>query len=117
MDHGDRVISEYVRRCLDTGEQFDTNVLLSGQRKQASSDNGSNDDDSSSDSDEAKLTDRNETTTPESREDENETVGANSMIDILVAFLECLPESVIPQAMYKQALEAANSTEAMAEVT
>ncbi|KAI7848005.1 Endonuclease/exonuclease/phosphatase [Circinella umbellata] len=115
LDHGDRVISEYIRRCLDTGEQFDTNVLLSGQRKQDSSDNGTNDDDSSVNSDEATLTDKNETTTPEIMEDENETVGANSMIDILVAFLECLPEPVIPAAMYKQALEAANSTEAMAQ--
>lgn len=38
------------------------------------------------------------------------------MVDVLVAFLECLPEPVIPTALYELALEASNSSQAMAEV-
>ncbi|KAI8137256.1 Endonuclease/exonuclease/phosphatase [Fennellomyces sp. T-0311] len=100
LDHGDRVISEYVRRCLDTGEQFDTNVLLSGKQKESKSD----DESASKEEDEDKAV---------ATEGAEETIGANSMIDILVAFLECLPEPVIPVNMYKQALEATASVEAM----
>ncbi|KAI7883681.1 DNase I-like protein [Lichtheimia hyalospora FSU 10163] len=85
LQSGDRVVSNYIRRCLDTGEQFDTHVLLSGR---ASEDDTKEDDD---------------------------TTGANSMIDVLVAFLECLPEPVIPTNMYKQALKAAESAEALSE--
>lgn len=86
LQSGDRVVSNYIRRCLDTGEQFDTHVLLSGR---------SSEDDTKEDDD---------------------TTGANSMIDVLVAFLECLPEPVIPTSMYKQALKAAESAEALSEV-
>ncbi|CAO3643555.1 unnamed protein product [Mucor fragilis] len=35
------------------------------------------------------------------------------MIDVLVAFLECLPEPVITTNMYERALEASESIEAM----
>ncbi|KAI9494141.1 Endonuclease/exonuclease/phosphatase [Zychaea mexicana] len=116
LDHGDRVISEYVRRSLDTGEQFDSNVLLSGKRKQHKSKGAENDNDYDDDDDDSSSNDTavdNEKDNTEAKDDVNDTVGANSMIDILVAFLECLPEPVIPTSMYKQALLAADSEEAM----
>lgn len=50
---------------------------------------------------------------PSSSADE---IAANSMVDVLVAFLECLPEPVIPTALYELALEASDSSRAMAEV-
>ena len=39
------------------------------------------------------------------------------MVDVLIAFLECLPEPVIPTALYELALEASDSSQAMIEVT
>ncbi|CDH48521.1 domain-containing protein [Lichtheimia corymbifera JMRC:FSU:9682] len=50
---------------------------------------------------------------PSSSADE---IAANSMVDVLVAFLECLPEPVIPSALYELALEASDSSQAMAEL-
>ncbi|KAI9321056.1 Endonuclease/exonuclease/phosphatase [Dichotomocladium elegans] len=81
FEHGNRVTAEYIRRCLDTGDPFDTNRLLG-------------------------------TETP----DDEEPVGPRSMVDILVTFLECLPEPVIPQTLYTLAIEATDSSEAMAEL-
>lgn len=115
LQHGDRVISEYVRRCLDTGDQFDTNVLLNGKRQ------GENDEAAteSSTSDDTTISGSNSLESQDDKEanQTDEAMGANSMIDVLVAFLECLPEPVIPSTMYKQALEAAESIEAMNEVS
>lgn len=80
LEHGDRAITEYVRRCLDKGDPFDSGVLLGSDTN------------------------------------EEQAVGANSMVDVLVAFLECLPESVVPSQLYKHALMAAESQEAMSQV-
>ncbi|OAD08897.1 hypothetical protein MUCCIDRAFT_117152, partial [Mucor lusitanicus CBS 277.49] len=66
LEHGDLIVSTYIRKCLDNGEQFDTNLG-------------------------------------------KEAISANSMIDVLVAFLECLPEPIITTNMYERALEASES--------
>lgn len=95
--HGDLVISTYIRQCLDNGEQFDTNTLLGDQ-----------------DSDKLSLS---ELTLEEEgvskRSLDKEAISANSMIDVLVAFLDCLPDPVIPTSMYERALEASESVDAM----
>ncbi|RCH81499.1 hypothetical protein CU097_005366 [Rhizopus azygosporus] len=95
--HGDLVISTYIRQCLDTGEQFDTNTLLGNQ-----------------DSDKlslSELTLKEESVSKRSLD--KEAISANSMIDVLVAFLDCLPDPVIPTSMYERALEASESVDAM----
>ncbi|KAI8090017.1 Endonuclease/exonuclease/phosphatase [Halteromyces radiatus] len=83
LAHGDRVISEYIRKCLDSGDSFDTSILLGVV---------------ASDLESTQIDNSN-----------NESIGANSMIDVLVAFLECLPEPVIPTDMYSRALAASDS--------
>ncbi|ORZ22421.1 Endonuclease/exonuclease/phosphatase [Absidia repens] len=82
LDHGDRVVSDYIRKCLDSGDSFDTSILL-----------GDTTDDQ------------------ETKKGHNDSVGANSMIDVLLAFLECLPEPVIPTSHYSRALAASDSDE------
>ncbi|KAI8092448.1 Endonuclease/exonuclease/phosphatase [Gilbertella persicaria] len=99
LRHGDLIVSTYIRKCLDNGEQFDTNVLLGGEPAEH--------DELTSDVQHT-LSDLTLTETPS-----KEAISANSMIDVLVAFLECLPEPVISTHLYERALEAAESTEAM----
>ncbi|KAI8381059.1 Endonuclease/exonuclease/phosphatase [Radiomyces spectabilis] len=94
LKHGDPVISKYIRKCLDTGEQFDNSVLLGGS---IDNDEDESNDDTSTSNDNA----------------HKEAIGANSMIDVLIAFLECLPEPVIPSDLYTQALDAADMVEVM----
>ncbi|KAF7729407.1 hypothetical protein EC973_004386 [Apophysomyces ossiformis] len=96
VDHGDRVISDYIRKCLDTGESFDI-VIPSGDDSNSKDTKASGED---------KLSCADTVT-------EKEIVAANSMVDVLVAFLECLPEPVIPTNLYLRALEAGGSPEAM----
>jgi phosphatidylinositol-bisphosphatase len=93
------IISTYIRHCLDNGLQFDTNVLLGGQPSNETSDVASSLSDITLVNDEHKLG--------------KEALSANSMIDVLIAFLECLPEPVIPTSMYQRALDAAESMESM----
>ncbi|KAI8061690.1 Endonuclease/exonuclease/phosphatase [Gongronella butleri] len=76
LEHGDRVLCDYIRKCLDDGDTFDPAVLLGDDGGQ-----------------------------------EQEARGANSVVDVLVAFLECLPEPVIPVALYAEALAASESNE------
>lgn len=95
MEHGDLVISTYIRDCLDNGNQFDANVLLGGQ--------------STRDIDTAFS----QLTLSDEEKQHKEVISANSMIDVLVAFLECLPEPVISTHLYERALEAGESVEAM----
>lgn len=95
--HGDLVISTYIRQCLDNGEQFDTNTLLDDQ-----------------DSDKLSLSELTlEEEIVSKRSLDKEAISANSMIDVLVAFLDCLPDPVIPTSMYERALEASESVDAM----
>lgn len=91
LSHGDRVISDYIRKCLDSGDTFDTAILLG----ETSQDINENEDDDS-DNEKSKS---------------SESVGANSMVDVLIAFLDCLPEPVIPTSFYSRALAAADSNE------
>jgi phosphatidylinositol-bisphosphatase len=74
------VVSDYIRKCLDSGDSFDTSILL------------------------GETTDG-----PDEKQDTDDSVGANSMIDVLLAFLECLPEPVIPTSLYSRALAASDS--------
>ncbi|KAI9486626.1 MAG: Endonuclease/exonuclease/phosphatase [Benjaminiella poitrasii] len=101
LEHGDLIVSTYIRECLDHGQQFDTNILLGGDN--TSEDNLSKVTSTLSDitlnDDDSKHT--------------KESISANSMIDVMVAFLECLPESVVPASLYERALEASESVEAM----
>lgn len=113
MEHGDLIVSTYIRKCLDNGEQFDTNVLLGGEP--ATGDHvepiASQEPDESDE-----LFDVKSTLSELSLDNDKlgkEAVSANSMIDVLVAFLECLPEPVITTNMYERALEASESIEAM----
>ncbi|KAI9307306.1 Endonuclease/exonuclease/phosphatase [Cunninghamella echinulata] len=91
LSHGDRVISDYIRKCLDSGDTFDTAILLG----ETSQDINENEDDDS-DNEKSKS---------------SESVGANSMVDVLIAFLDCLPEPVIPTSFYSRALAAADSND------
>ncbi|KAG1469596.1 hypothetical protein G6F56_003171 [Rhizopus delemar] len=77
------------RICMDKGETFDTTFLLGEGSTMA------------------------ELSLEEREVSDKEAVSANSMIDVLVAFLECLPDPVIPTQMYERALEASESAEAM----
>ncbi|ORX55629.1 DNase I-like protein [Hesseltinella vesiculosa] len=74
LEHGDRMICDYIRKCLDAGDTFDPSILLGEEEDQT-----------------------------------QEAVGANSVIDVLVAFLECLPEPVIPTQFYAEALAASDA--------
>lgn len=102
LAHGELGISTYIRRCLDNNEQFDTSFLLGEQPEE--SDNNADLSNALS----ALSIDKDKV---------NETNSANSMVDVLVAFLECLPEPVVPTSMYESALEASESTEAMNNVS
>ncbi|KAL0088223.1 Endonuclease/exonuclease/phosphatase [Phycomyces blakesleeanus] len=97
LEHGDRVICHYIRQCMDTDSPFDSDILLGKDIK-----------------DEKPASSISEDSSENEESLEKEALGANSMVDVLVAFLECLPEPVIPTNMYKLALEAADSPEAMA---
>ena len=92
------MVSTYIRQCLDHGESFDTNMLLGedpvDQTKATEIENQLSD---------LSLSDRSR----------KEAISANSMIDVLVAFLECLPEPLIPTDLYERALEASRSEESM----
>ncbi|KAG2196876.1 hypothetical protein INT46_006055 [Mucor plumbeus] len=113
LEHGDLIVSTYIRKCLDNGEQFDTNVLLGGEPT-----TGDNVEPiSTQEADESnELFDVKSTLSELSLDNDKlgkEAISANSMIDVLVAFLECLPEPVITTNMYERALEASESIEAM----
>ncbi|KAI9023869.1 Endonuclease/exonuclease/phosphatase [Phycomyces nitens] len=99
LKHGDRVICHYIRQCMDADLPFDSDILLGKDAKDEQAAPDTFVDNLSEDNDE---------------DLEKEALGANSMVDVLVAFLECLPEPVIPTNMYLLALEAADSPEAMA---
>lgn len=98
LEHGDLILSTSIRECLDNGEQFDTNVLL-GHPPQKDNDSIA---ETQSMLSEMTLAD-----------EDRESIGANSMIDVLIAFLECLPEPVIPTFLYERALEAGESLDAV----
>ncbi|KAI9323192.1 Endonuclease/exonuclease/phosphatase [Dichotomocladium elegans] len=83
LQRGDRRICDHIKRCLDDGDRFDSNDLLSGHAP---------------------------------GEESDDTDGANAMVDVLVAFLECLPEPVIPYRFYKEALDAVDSPEGFAQL-
>lgn len=91
MAHGELSVSTYIRKCLDNEEEFEAKQLLETRL------------DSARDLDNAlsELSEDDEKIT--------ETTIALSMADVLVAFLECLPEPVIPVSKYQAALEAAES--------
>ncbi|KAI7898816.1 Endonuclease/exonuclease/phosphatase [Cokeromyces recurvatus] len=101
LEHGDLIVSTYIRECLDNGQQFDTNILLGGEP-----------------SVEDNLSQLNSTLSELTMNDDDskrakEAISANSMVDVLVAFLECLPESVVPTYLYERALDASESVEAI----
>ncbi|KAI8638810.1 Endonuclease/exonuclease/phosphatase [Parasitella parasitica] len=113
LEHGDLIVSTYIRKCLDNEEQFDTNVLLGGEPTTE----GDVDPGTTKEADENdELFDVRSTLSELSLENDQlakEAISANSMIDVLVAFLECLPEPVITTNMYERALEASESIEAL----
>lgn len=92
------VVSTYIRQCLDNGEQLDTTMLLGGDQESLALSELSLDEE-------------------KTKKEDREAVSANSMIDVLVAFLECLPDPVIPTTMYERALEASESMDAMNNVS
>lgn len=87
LEHGELSVSTYIRKCLDEEEDFEAKHLLGTQ--------------SNIDTTFTELSNDNETIT--------ETTIALSMADVLVAFLECLPEPVVPVSLYQTALDAAAS--------
>lgn len=101
LEHGDLVVSTYIRECLDNGTQFDSNILLGGSPISSSGE----------EQDLANSMTRLNLTEEEKRQ--KEIISANSMIDVLVAFLECLPEPVISTHLYERALDAGDSSDAM----
>lgn len=113
LEHGDLIVSTYIRKCLDNGEQFDTNVLLGGE---PSTSNHAEPVASQEPDESDELFDVKSTLSELSLDNDKlgkEAISANSMIDVLVAFLECLPEPIITTNMYERALEASESVEAM----
>lgn len=104
MQHGDRDIAYYIRRCLDTGDSFQSTVIFNKDRiSPAEIEDAAASVDSSQSVDSNSLLN-------------GEEVGANSMVDVLIAFLECLPEPVVPTEYYKQALVVAQMGEGMNQV-
>ncbi|KAI8334874.1 Endonuclease/exonuclease/phosphatase [Blakeslea trispora] len=99
LDHGDLSISTYIRQCLDHGRSIDTNLLAGGNPK---------DQTETTNDIQHQLSDLSL-----SEHASKEAISANSMIDVLVAFLECLPEPLIPTDLYERALEASASEEYM----
>ncbi|KAI7888825.1 Endonuclease/exonuclease/phosphatase [Mucor mucedo] len=102
LEHGDLVVSTYIRDCLDNGTQFDGNVLLGGSSPTGVEGEG-----------EQLATSMEHLNLTEEEKRRKEIVSANSMIDVLVAFLECLPEPVISTHLYERALDAGDSSDAM----
>lgn len=104
MQHGDRDIADYIRRCLDTGDSFQSTVIFNKSRTahDETEDGGDSSESSRSGESGSSMT--------------GEEVGANSMVDVLIAFLECLPEPVVPTEYYKQALAVAQAGEGMNQV-
>ncbi|KAI8876144.1 DNase I-like protein [Backusella circina FSU 941] len=101
LEHGDINVASYIRKCLDNGEPFDTSILL-GDNQEEELDSPIaiiNQDDDEEDDNEK----------PQSKEAKS----SNAMVDVLIAFLDCLPEPVITTDLYERALEAAESPQMM----
>ncbi|KAG0165854.1 hypothetical protein DFQ30_007914 [Apophysomyces sp. BC1015] len=117
VDHGDRVTSDCIRKCLDTGESFDTVIPVGDDAD--SMDAGASFQPGASVQTGVPKNDVKPASTSVNMSlvtdvvSQKEIVAANSMVDVLVAFLECLPEPVIPTNLYLRALEAGEVPEAM----
>lgn len=94
MEHGDINVASYIRKCLDNNEPFDTSILLGDHQEELDS----------------PVTVIN---VEEEDDKPKEAKSSNAMVDVLIAFLDCLPEPVITTDLYEKALEAAESPQMM----
>lgn len=97
-------MSSYIRKCLDQDEPFDPTVLLGENISQLAptTENAATaqtvpDDD---DDNESEI----------SNDIDAESKSANSMIDVLITFLDCLPEPIISTHFYERALSGSESS-------
>ncbi|KAI9259046.1 Endonuclease/exonuclease/phosphatase [Sporodiniella umbellata] len=105
LDHGDLPTSTLIRHCLDHGHPLDTTLFdpLEGTLDELDLEPSLDELDLEPSLDELDL----------EPSLEREAKSANAMIDVLIAFLECLPDPVIPTDLYERALEASLSVEAI----
>jgi phosphatidylinositol-bisphosphatase len=133
LESGDLLLAQYIQKCLDTGDDFDYSILLgtqdSDQEKPSDSTSTTLDTQQADNSPIARRKSREDeaidslkqSDVPNTIEEQtasiddieseglncevSPTIGANSMIDVLVAFLECLPEPVIPSSLHKRLID------------
>lgn len=145
LESGNLLLAQYITKCLDTGDNFDSSILM-GLKESDNDDDDDDDDEKPTTSPphlDAPTPNLTSITRRQSREEEeaieslghteeatntieektakinikdddesedvneavNPTIGANSMVDVLIAFLQFLPEPVIPTTLYKRLLD------------
>ncbi|KAI8877745.1 DNase I-like protein [Backusella circina FSU 941] len=102
LKHGDFMVSTYIRECLDKDKPFDPTILLGENTSQLAPSTETTaqtvpDEDADDESDTSNETDA-------------ESKSANSMIDVLITFLDCLPEPIISTQFYERALDGSDSS-------
>lgn len=136
---GDVLLAQYILKCLDSGTEFDETVLLGTTPVKEDSmekivDEGIIDAGNSHierrKSHEAEAIDSlaksdapnaiehqtftanttDDTESEELTDEVNPTIGANSVIDVLVAMLTNLPEPVIPSSLYKRVIDGSSNS-------
>jgi hypothetical protein len=145
LESGNLLLAQYITKCLDTGDSFDSSIL---RGLKESDDDEDEEPTTSSPQLDVTKTDPTPIVRRQSREEEeaieslkhteeapntieeqtakinitdddegedvneavNPTIGANSMVDVLIAFLRFLPEPVIPVTLHKRLLDGTLST-------
>ncbi|CAG8439804.1 7372_t:CDS:10 [Ambispora gerdemannii] len=102
---GDQSLITYIRECLDTGEEFDLSLLLDDpQKKQESLPTPLEDDDKTIVELDKHSTDLSTLTEKPSHGSLGDNIGVHSMAEVLIRFLQSLPEPVIPFHLYDQCI-------------
>ncbi|KAJ2959653.1 hypothetical protein NQZ79_g4925 [Umbelopsis isabellina] len=131
---GDILLAQYILKCLDSGTDFDETVLLGtkpvkedspdevveegikdagnshikrrkSQEAEAISSLAKSDAPNAIEHQTSTINTTDDTESEELNDEVNPTIGANSVIDVLVAMLTNLPEPVIPSSHYKRIID------------
>ncbi|GAB5588489.1 hypothetical protein Unana1_03389 [Umbelopsis nana] len=133
LESGNLLLAQYIQKCLDTGDEFDNSILLGAEEPNKEVPSSSTATLNATDSsplarrkslEYEAISSLNQPDTTNAVEEQisnindnddiesdnvivaiSATTGANSMVDVLVAFLESLPESVIPSSLYKRLID------------
>ncbi|KAH8550863.1 Endonuclease/exonuclease/phosphatase, partial [Umbelopsis sp. PMI_123] len=96
LETGNLLLTEYIIKCLNTGDNFDSSILMGLNE-------GDKDDEEPTTAPPATLESPKTDNSPKAPV--NPTIGANSMVDALVAFLSVLPEPVIPTSLFQRLID------------